>query len=70
MNKVKLWFTAIVVLFLIFVGWRSTGYVSCLKDQYNLKRTTYFSWLTGACTIDSPKGRIYVNSLRGYDDDN
>ena len=57
----------IIVLGLAIVFYRATNFVGCAMDQYNLKRTTHFSFLTGACTVDTPKGRVYVKSIRGFD---
>lgn len=68
-NKTKL-ITALVtiaVLLLAVFLYRGTSWVGCAMDQYNLKRTTHFSFLTGACTVDTPKGRVYVKSIRGFD---
>lgn len=57
----------IAVLLLAVILYRGTSWVGCAMDQYNLKRTTHFSFLTGACTVDTPKGRVYVKSIRGFD---
>lgn len=60
--------TAAVLVAVVFV-YRFTGFMGCAMDQYNLKRTTHYSFITGACTVDTPKGRIYVKSIRGFDSD-
>lgn len=57
----------VAVLLMAVFAYRATSWVGCAFDQYNLKRTTHFSFLTGACTVDTPKGRVYVKSIRGFD---
>lgn len=65
---IKTVFAAILLCFLVLVIYRSVSFAGCVADEYNLKRDTYFSWVTGACTTDSKNGRIYTKALRGIDD--
>ena len=58
--------TAVVLVGAVLV-WRAPALWSCMKDEYNLKRDTHFSLLFGRCTVDTPKGRVYVDTLRGFD---
>lgn len=66
-TAIKFWLAAILIAILALFIYRSVGYVSCVADQYNLKRDTYFSFLTGACTTDTKNGRVYTKSLRGME---
>lgn len=62
--------TAIVAVALCYASvalWRAPKLWQCVLDEYNLNRDTHFSLLTGRCTVDTPKGRVYVDTLRGYD---
>lgn len=71
MKKIRMYFLAALTLGVVAtVGmtvYRAPALYSCMKDEYNLKRDTHFSLIFGSCTIDTPKGRVYVNSLRGFD---
>ncbi len=65
--KASLVASAIIILFATLFFYRAPALWSCIKDQYNLKRDTHFSMFFGRCTVDTPKGRVYVDTLRGYD---
>lgn len=65
MKKAVLVLIAAAALLLIFRGY---GLVKCTVAQYDLKRPTHYSFVTGNCMVDTEKGRIYLKSLRGYGD--
>ena len=68
-NKYVLMAFTAGLLLLALIIYRITGYAGCVIDQYNLKRTTHFSLVTGACTVDTSRGRVYIKSIRGFDSD-
>lgn len=68
--KFKLFLAVVALLIVAYLAlffYRVPGLYDCYKDQYNLERPTHFSVLFGRCTVDTPKGRVYVDTLRGYD---
>lgn len=50
------------------VVWRGMGLVNCTLASYDLKRETDYRFLTGRCTVTTPTGQVYLNTLRGFGD--
>lgn len=67
MKKVILVLLALVVVALL--GLRTYQYVGCKIAQHDLSYPANLSWVSGKCVIDTPKGKVYLDSLRGYGND-
>lgn len=66
-TALKFWGAAILVVILALFIYRASSFAGCVVDEMDLKRDTHFNWITGNCTTDTPKGRVYTKSLRGFD---
>lgn len=58
-----------ILVVIILVGLRSYQYIGCSIAHYDLKYPTNLSWISGRCVVDTPKGKVYLDSLRGYGND-
>lgn len=53
---------------MLMFAYRIKGVFDCTLAQYDLKRDTEFRFLTGRCVVDTPNGKVYLDSLRGWGD--
>lgn len=68
MNKLKSTLIVAAVIAVIILFTRGFDFAKCSIAQYDLKRTTEFSWLTGSCMVERANGeRIYLDKLRGME---
>lgn len=67
MKKVIVALIALVVVALLCL--RCYQYVGCKVAQHDLQYPANLSWVSGKCVVTTPKGKVYLNSLRGYGND-
>lgn len=65
----KVIIAAIVAILVVFLTVRCFNYVSCKIAQNDLGYPANIGWISGKCIVDTPKGKVYLNSLRGYGND-
>lgn len=58
-----------LLVVVIFIGLRTYQYVGCKIAQNDLGYPASIGWVSGKCIVDTPKGKVYLNSLRGYGND-
>lgn len=68
MNKLKAILIVGALLAIALVIYRGVDWGKCGIAEYDLKRNTEFSWVTGSCMVERANGeRIYLNQMRGYE---
>lgn len=65
----KAFFGVVVLSVVAFLGLRTYQYAGCKLAQHDLGYQSSLGWISGKCIIDTPKGKVYLNSLRGYGND-
>lgn len=67
----KLVIAVMVALVVVAIfAFRVYALVDCTLAEYDLQRDTHFRLMTGRCTVDTPSGQVYLDSLRGFGDKN
>lgn len=59
----------VIVLVIAVLLMRCYQFVGCKVAQHDLGYPSSISWVSGKCVVDTPKGKVYLESLRGYGND-
>ncbi|MGL6100724.1 MAG: hypothetical protein ACRC0G_14030 [Fusobacteriaceae bacterium] len=65
MNKWAAAGVMVVILIIASLFFRVIPWAKCTMAQYDLKRETSFSWVTGKCMVTRNNGeRVYLDQMR------